>query len=99
MSAPDQALEPLLRWHEETAAARIPHSARDYVPELFTELREAAEAGTSADEVARRLRGASGPDRRARALRILERVGAVDRGLTAFEETQRRIATLGGGGR
>ncbi|MBW3577774.1 MAG: hypothetical protein KY462_08570 [Actinobacteria bacterium] len=99
MSASDEALEPLLRWHEQTATARIPHSARDYVPELFAELCEAAEAGTPVDEVARRLRGASGADRRARALRILERVGAVDRALSALQETQRRIATLGGSGR
>lgn len=89
-------LEPLDRWLEEARDAPIPRSARDFAPDLHAELVAAVRSGeVDLTALATDLKGARGTDRRSRALRILDRVGLVERALRATAETQRH-ATTGG---
>jgi glucose-6-phosphate isomerase len=92
----DGVLDPLDRWLEEARDAPIPRSARAFAPDLHAELVAAVRTG-EADlaALATDLKGARGTDRRSRALRILDRVGLVERALRATAEAQRR-ATTGG---
>jgi hypothetical protein len=87
----DGATEPLDRWLAEVTAAPIPRSARDYAPELHAELVHAVRTGEpSIAELAERLKDTPGTDRRSRCLRILDRLGLVERALTAVSEGRRR---------
>lgn len=88
---PDEVAEPLTRWRQEVEAAAIPRSAREYAAELEAELTEVVATGRpSTGELAHRWRAESGTDRRGRVLRILDRLGFVDRALRAVEEARGR---------
>lgn len=90
------AFAPLDRWLEDARQAPIPRSARAYAPDLHAELVRAVEAGTDLATIAASLKGTRGTDRRSRSLRILDRVGLVERALRACEESRRRLEGAGG---
>lgn len=87
----DGATGPVDRWLEEVTAAPIPRSAREFAPELHAELVEAVESGEPhLAELAERLKDTPGTDRRSRCLRILDRLGFVERAIRAVSEGRRR---------
>ena len=89
--AGDERTEPVDRWLDEVTAAPIPRSARDFAPELHAELVEAVESGEpDLAELAERLKDTPGTDRRSRCLRILDRLGLVERAIAAVSEGRRR---------
>lgn len=85
-----QPTDPVAAWRHAAEHAAIPRSAREYLPELHAELERAvAEGRPDRDELAARWQAEQGTDRRGRALRILDRVGLLERGLQAVEEARR----------
>jgi hypothetical protein len=82
-------LEPLRRWRDDVSAAPIPASARLFAPELYDELVVAARSDEPPLEDLRAdLKDASGTGRRSRCLRILDRLGLVDRAVAAVSEVR-----------
>ncbi len=78
----------IARWRRSLQEAKVPRSARDFAPTLEEELRGAAQAGRSREELAVQLRPGSGTARRDRVLRILVRLGWIERAIEAVSEVR-----------
>lgn len=84
--------EPLDRWRSQVETGAIPASVREFAPVLHDELCRVVAAGSpDVDELARSWRSETGTDRRGRSLRILDRLGLLDRALLAVREARDRL--------